>query len=452
MKLFTAVASVGTAMALVPITPIALSMKFPEELEKEIEERKKAERALQELNATLEAQVEERTKLAEERARHLEVLKEEAEHANLVKSEFLAMMSHELRTPLNGVGGMLELLESTPLNEKQTDYLQTAKGCSEALLNLIDDILDLTRIEAGKFTVTELPFQPSSLVGLVNDVFEVKYEQTAERLVPKIEPSIPEFVLGDKGRVLQILNNLVGNAFKYGEGEVRLEMGYENGELLFKIQDQGPGIPEDFQAHLFDPFTQAENVTQRRFEGAGLGLAIVSRLVKLMNGDLQFKSVSGVGTTFEVRIPAPVTEKPEEKTPNVASSFENLRILLVEDNPINRKVVGLQLEKAGVQDFLTAPDGENALALLEQHEVDIMVLDCQMPGLSGFEVAERVRAKPERYGKPIIIALTAHAFPQEKEKCLAVGMNDFLSKPIPFERLRDALGKWAELLRNGESG
>ena len=580
MKALTALVSCATVAVMVPLAPRALSMRFPEELEREVEERKRAEKALMELNSELERRVEERTALATRRAEELdeaqrvlaektEILeailenlsegvvvmdgdesyihanpaakilvpalevrpkkmqdweathwaedetgerispnrmpliraardrvavdgaeikicgpsstrwlkvsarplpeeiggavgvlhdttqlkdqlrqiteaRDEALRANSVKSEFLAMMSHELRTPLNGVRGMLELLEETPLNEKQKDFANTALSCSNTLLHLIDDLLDISKIEAGKLDIHSKSFSPRGMLRDIESVFRPALAGSELRLECVAHDSLPEFVLGDQARIVQILTNLVGNAIKYSEsGTVSVRTLYTEGHLQIEVQDQGPGIPTEFHETLFNPFTQVDSSMARRHGGVGLGLAIVHRLVELLNGTLQFESSQDVGTRFQILLPLP-----ESEGPNIVSQdtedvdFSTRSVLVVEDNPINRRVVKLQLQKLSVGEVLVAEDGEAALQTLSQREVDLVLLDCQMPGLDGIEVTRRLRADRDTFGSPVIVALTAHALNDERVRCLEAGMDDFLSKPLAFKELETTLKRW----------
>lgn len=380
--------------------------------------------------------------------------RDEAVRADRVKSEFLAVMSHELRTPLNGVRGMLELLQDTALDERQEEFASVALSCSGALLQLIDDLLDLSKIESGKLDLHETSFSPAQVVSNVENVFRPGLTDSRLKLRGQVQPGTPEWLLGDEARILQILVNLVGNAIKYSdEGLVSFSVGPKSSGqgLKLVIQDEGPGIPDSFLPELFEPFTQVDSTSKRRHGGVGLGLAIVKRLVDLMGGELKLESQEGQGTCFEIELPLTAVA-PQEKAPcDSMPDLSRLKIMVVEDNPINRRVVTLQLAKLGATQALVAEDGSKALELARAQRVDLILLDCQMPGIDGFEVAERLRSDPEAFGEPIVIALTAHALKKERERCLKVGMNDFLSKPLAFEDLRSTLAHWARTL-NSEAG
>ena len=267
-------------------------------------------------------------------------------------------------------------------------------------------------------------------------------------LETSLDDEIPNWVLGDESRVVQIVTNLVGNAIKYcQDGNVTLRAEAAGAMVRLIIKDEGPGIPAEFHQTLFDPFTQLDSSGARTQGGVGLGLAIVSRLTTLLGGTLRFESVEGRGTRFEIDLPLPSCEPPAQ----LGSSGEDcdlsgLSIMVVEDNPINRRVVTTQLEKLFAGEVVVAEDGQKALDLLAGTEVDLILLDCQMPGLDGFEVARQIRSDAERYGTPVIIALTAHALSEERQRCLEVGMDDFLSKPLSFQNLRATLKTWSDKL------
>ena len=448
MKLGTALVSWVTVFAIIPITPRALAMRFPEELEREVDERKRAEEALRKLNAELEERVRERTHLATRRAEELARAKEEAERANSVKSEFLAVMSHELRTPLNGVRGMLEFLHETKMSQEQREYAETALSCSNTLLHLIDDLLDLSKIEAGKLEIRRKPFSLKTMLADIDNVYGPTLEHTDLTLRTQLDESLPDWVVGDEARIVQVVTNLVGNAIKYSkQGVVTLSVQKVEDLVRLVVKDQGPGIPEEFQESLFEPFTQLDSSTARSYGGVGLGLAVVQRLTSLMGGTLGFESADGQGTQFEITLSLPACQPPvETDTPGGECDLSPFLVLVVEDNPINRRVVTTQLEKLHTGEVVVAEDGRKALDILSERTVDLILLDCQMPGLDGFEVARLIRSDADRYGKPVIIALTAHALSEERQRCLDVGMDDFLSKPLAFKNLRATLKLWSEKL------
>lgn len=372
--------------------------------------------------------------------------RDQAVRASRVKSEFLAVMSHELRTPLTGVRGMLEHLQSCCLQQDQAEYAQVALNCSDSLLHLIDDILDLSKIEAGKLQLRVVPFELSPLLDTIVDMFGPDLMQRPLELKVEYAAESPEWFTGDSARLRQILVNLVGNAVKYSEqGTVTLRARATQEGLRCEVEDQGPGIPESLRESLFEAFTQGDSSSKRHFGGVGLGLSIVSRLVALLGGKIGYESEIGRGTRFEVLLPYFPCSAPEvedEGTTGFDGDLSSLRLLVVEDNPINRRVLGLQLGKLGVGEILYAEDGEQALEVAARHPGGVILLDCQMPGIDGIEVAKRLREDRETYGNPVVIALTAHALAKERERCLAAGMDEFLTKPLAFEALRATLLRW----------
>lgn len=379
----------------------------------------------------------------------MEESRDQALRASQVKSEFLAVMSHELRTPLNGVRGMLEFLQESELTPQQSKYAEIALHCSDSLLYLIDDILDLSKIEAGKLSIRMAPFQLRSLLNTVTDMFEPELMTRPLELEVDTSSSVPNWFQGDAVRLRQILVNLVGNAVKYSErGLISIRTTYNEEEsiLAFDVSDQGPGIPVPLRAHLFDAFTQADSSSNRQYGGVGLGLAIVSRLIMLLHGKIEYETELGVGTNFHVSLPWQSCSAPVpvvDMKPCKPCELHKLKVLVVEDNPINRNVLVLQLGKLGITDILVAENGEKSLEIAAQNRVDLILLDCQMPGLDGVAVAKLVRADSALYGAPVIVALTAHALSDERERCLQAGMNDFLTKPLAFKLLEDTLRKWA---------
>ena len=344
---------------------------------------------------------------------------------------------------------MLEFLHETKMSKEQSEYAETALSCSNTLLHLIDDLLDLSKIEAGKLEIRRKPFSLKTMLADIDNVYRPTLEHTDLALKTELDESLPDWVSGDESRIVQVVTNLVGNAVKYSkQGVVTLSV-ERAGELIrIVVKDEGPGIPEEFQASLFEPFTQLDSSTARSYGGVGLGLAVVHRLVRLMGGTLDFESAEGRGTQFEITLSLPACQAPiDAESSDGECDLSALSILVVEDNPINRRVVTTQLEKLQAGEVVVAEDGRKALEFLSKRAVDLILLDCQMPGLDGFEVARLIRSDAERFGRPIIIALTAHALSEERQRCLDVGMDDFLSKPLAFKNLRATLRVWSERLR-----
>lgn len=362
--------------------------------------------------------------------------------ANRAKSEFLANMSHELRTPLTGLQGTLELLTGTSLDEVQQDFVSTMRECASGLLALLNDVLDLSRIESGKFEIQSRPFDLKEAIEGTLSLFQLQAVDKGLELRVTMDPDLPKVLRGDKDRLRQILVNLVGNALKFThEGGASLRLSRSEGGLLIQVEDTGVGISSRNLKRLFQPFVQLESSMNRRYEGTGLGLSIVRRLCELMGGRYGVKSEVKKGSNFWVWLPFPESNlEPEASTPVAApaSRTSPSRLLLVEDNPMVRKVLEAQLRKLGHQ-VSAVESGVKALEALASDNFDLVLMDCQMPDLDGYETTRRARAFLP--GLPIL-ALTAHAMPGERERCLTAGMSDFLAKPTSLGQLQEALGRW----------
>jgi len=407
-------------------------------------------------NQHLEARVQSRTN-------ELRAAKDLAEAANRAKSGFLATVSHEIRTPLNGILGMLELFRDHPLTVDQRKLVGSADTSAKLLLALINDILDFSKIEANELALDETAvslFQTTESVVLA---LAGTAHRKSLRLQTNLAKDLPDPVLVDGIRLQQILFNLISNAIKFTstteqkEGLVTLDVDhYEphvgKAHLRFSITDNGIGIPEDALHDLFKPFTQAESSTTRRFGGTGLGLTISSRLVSLMGGSIQVTSSEGTGSKFVVLLPLKYTDQqnlqnnddsgpPLTAEPEQLSAPENkhvAHILVAEDNPINQDVIRLQLSALGFSCDL-ADDGKDALALWKENHYDIVLTDCHMPLMDGFELAQTIRASEKTKKQTPIIALTANVLSEEAERCRSAGMNECLTKPITRDRLRKSL-------------
>ena len=391
----------------------------------------------------------------------LRTAKNAAEAANKTKNEFLANMSHEIRTPLNGILGMLQLLSTTRLDAEQQRFMLAAVQSSKRLTRLLSDILDFSRIEAGMLVIQQAEFQVATVKDSVLELFALTAQGKGLALKVEIAPDVPPVLTGDEARLLQILFNLIGNALKFTrQGEVRLDASLlpfgANGQLrvLFLISDTGIGISDELLASIFEPFTQAEGSFTRRFQGAGLGLAIVRRLVGLLGGAMCVDN-SGPGTQMALSLPfgQPAQQAQPELAPSwLAASQQGLaqqahpdrtdrsagrlRVLLVEDEEVSLMAAEHMLLKAG-HSVAVARNGQQALPLLAAHDFDLVVMDVQMPVLDGVETTRIIRASQELGGKARvpIIAMTAYSMAGDRERFLAAGMDDYTSKPVDMAEL-----------------
>jgi signal transduction histidine kinase/ActR/RegA family two-component response regulator len=377
-----------------------------------------------------------------ERTGQLEEAVRRAQAANKAKSEFIANVSHELRTPMNGVIGMLDLAIASHTPSDENEELQTAQRCAYSLLALLNDILDLSKIEAGKMTLEKVAFD---LRGTLDDCIKSQQPKAAQNnatLSAEISPGVPPMIVGDPLRIRQILSNLIGNAVKFtthGSTRVRVDSQCSAaGEFCLRIavQDTGTGIPADKLPFIFDEFSQASESISRQYGGTGLGLAIARRLVEVQQGQIRAESHVGAGTTMFVTLPyelaVPCGNVPALNSlpePSLTGLANLARILIVEDNLVNQKVVTAVLRKRGY-DIELANDGMEALSKLEKPgSFDLVLMDVQMPVLDGLEATRRIRQQ-ERWQKLPIVAMTAHAMNGDRERCLDAGMNGYISKPV----------------------
>ena len=385
--------------------------------------------------------------MVKQRTHALEEAMKSAVHASGAKSEFLANMSHELRTPMNGMLGMIELALESPSSPEQQEQLETAQRCSFSLLSLVNDVLDLSKIESGKMALEKIDFE---LVGHLEDILkghESKAREKGVLLQWNLAPSLPAEVSGDPLRLRQIVNNLVSNSIKFTEeGAIEVQVSaFKSADaskwnVELHVIDTGTGIPRDRIGSIFEKFTQADNTISRRYGGTGLGLAITKKLVELHKGTITVESELDLGSKFSVVLeygiknPVVVPEEPVVAAPSAdpAPVLDKVKtvgsVLVVEDNVVNQKIVMAVLKKRGYEIEL-ACNGEEALAKLEQRSFAVVLMDVQMPVMDGLETTRRMRAD-DRWKDIPVIAMTAHAMTGDKEKCLAAGMNAYISKPV----------------------
>lgn len=407
----------------------------------------------EELTARLSVQQEE----LRQKNQALDVALGDAQRATVAKSEFLAKMSHEIRTPVNGILGMTSIALDHEMPPEQRETLATVKESAEHLLSLINELLDHSKIEAGKLTLEKSPFDLKGMLDRTARLFSATASQRGVHLRFSRASAVPHYVLGDELRLGQIINNLISNAIKFTPlgGSITVQVEGEREEhgivaCLFKVTDTGIGIPAAQQLKIFDAFVQADSSVSRKHGGTGLGLTISANLAALMGGAITLESKEGHGSSFTLRVPLIVASEAEVvraalsdtdsvlSTPHSSGAYVRERralptactVLVAEDNRINQRLAQRVLEAEGFSVVL-AGDGVQALQVLDRQSIDIVLMDCQMPGMDGYEATRRIRAHPLTAVASVpIVALTAHAMDEDREKCLAAGMNEYISKPF----------------------
>ena len=420
----------------------------------DITQRREAELALQQLNEELEDRVQHRTAQLEAVNQDLIRARDVADSAARAKADFLANMSHEIRTPMNAVIGFAHLALATELTARQRDYVDKIMAAARSLLRLINDVLDFSKIDAGKLSLEEVPFPIDGMIAEVIDLLALQVaEKQLEMRVVKA-PDVPAFLVGDPSRLHQILLNLMSNAVKFTEaGTVKLsvEVLAASGSqvrLRFEVADSGIGLSEDQQQRLFTPFDQADSSITRRYGGTGLGLAIARRLVELMGGEIGVDSALGQGARFWFTSTFGVAGKdllpataPTPEADRIRKQLAGARVLVVEDNEINRMVTKDMLEHVGVVADFAENGVEGVRAVLERGPFDGVLMDVQMPRMDGYTATRLIRANPAFTGLPII-ALTANAMAGDRDAALQAGMNDYIAKPVDPDQALLTLSRW----------
>ena len=369
-----------------------------------------------------------------------------AQAAAEAKQTFLANMSHEIRTPMNGVLGLASLLEHSGLTPEQLEYARTIRQSSSALLRLLNDILDAAKMESGQFRLVEAPFNLHDVADQVAHLSEPQARQKGLGWRLEWEPGLPTHWTGDGARIRQIVLNLVGNALKFTkQGSVALRFARAGELLRITVSDTGPGISDELRRRLFQKFVQGEQSFATGLQGTGLGLAITRSLAERMGGSVDFESEPGKGATFSVTLPLrPASAETIAPLPDLDSfslPAAPRRVLVVEDNRVNQYVAQRMLARLGCQVEI-APDANEALALLDRNLYDLVFMDCGLPGMDGYQLTETIRRREDGIRRTPVVAMTAAALDGDREKCLAAGMDDYLTKPLDLQALNQALARW----------
>lgn len=384
----------------------------------------------------------------------LEAAVDTAEAASDAKGRFLAMMSHEIRTTLNGLGSMVDILKGTELEGEQVEAVEVMDTSSAQLSTLLNDILDLSRIESGAVTVESIPFDLKSAIENVMRLFRAKAEERGLDLSLELDPNLSPWIQGDPTRVRQVLSNLVGNALKFtSQGRVSVRVMPLEGNLIrFDVQDTGSGVPEASRANLFEPFGQADHTITRRFGGTGLGLAICRQLCELMGGDIILAESSEFGSTFRFTITALAAEEPtvepaQRATHEAFSDLSSLSVLVAEDHPTNRLIVRRLLDRLSVEADIVE-DGALAVEAVRARNYDVVLMDLGMPVMDGASACRAIRELDVAWNDLEVIAFTAGVFHEDREAARDAGMSGFLTKPVRLPHLREALARAAVRIRS----
>ncbi|MEO0466108.1 MAG: ATP-binding protein [Pseudomonadota bacterium] len=383
--------------------------------------------------------------ITDERQREIELrrAKTDAQSANEAKSRFLATVSHEIRTPLNGIVGLAKALSQQEMQSEHLAMVQSISECADDLLALLNDVLDLAKVEAGRLGVSPIAMDVRERLRRSEQLFRPSAEEKGLHFRVVASPQMPQFILSDPIRLGQCLDNLISNAIKFTQtGHVLVALSYLDNCLVAHVEDTGIGITESQSAGIFDPFRQAEHTTTRRFKGTGLGLAISRELARAMGGDVTCVSEPGRGSVFTLTVNAPAADSTDaalvSSAPIVSIPSTSLRVLIVDDNTINRQVARLFVEPLG-HIVTEAPDGRSALKIMASGQVDIVLMDIHMPFMDGSETLRRIRGSGQPWANVPVIALTADAFAKDVSRFLALGFDGHVAKPLEERALQQAL-------------